>query len=135
MNYNMKNILFGIIISLVVGGCVSATKPAAPLKSAYNAKEMAERWRSNSQPDISSTQKNKQLPDRQGVRPQPLRAPIYKDEQNLEFQDQDGEVSRYSYPVYQADDDNPYVYTPPTPQHYPEDNDADYYYYPLYFSE
>ncbi len=53
------------------------------------------------------------------------------------LQDQDSEVNnnRHGYPVYDPNDDNPYVYTPPTPTNYPADNDADYYYYPLYYGE
>lgn len=77
-----------------------------PVKPQYDAKKMAEDWYANGKM----------------------------------VQDNDEEVSHYSYPVYQADQDNPDIYTPVKPrvapqEQYPADNDADYYYYPLYFSE
>lgn len=88
-------------------GCYSPSTHVDPVRPAYDAKKMAEGWYTN----------------------------------NKTNQDNDDEVGHYGYPVYQTDQDNPDVYVPVSPhkvipdQQYPQDNDAEYYYYPLYFSE
>lgn len=133
--FNIKPICIASI-AVLLNACATHAPPPVP-SSEYNSKAMAQQFRNTGQtihphtakapPKVRANVKGKVL--------YVLPTPAQEGDPNL--QDQDSEVSsnRYSYPVYDGNDDNPYVYTPPTPTNYPADNDADYYYYPLYFGD
>jgi hypothetical protein len=122
-------IIFGIAMCL--NAC--ATPHSAPSPE-YTAKDMAKKWRSNTQSGTNHPVHKSQSRN-SGKTYYVLPPPAEEGDPHLQDQDSEVNRNRYSYPVYQSDADNPYVYAPPTPNNYPADNDADYYYYPLYFGE
>lgn len=123
-----------LMVFFSLGAC--RTTPAITVPPSYNAKALAEKWRASHPEEF---QRHSPHPR---VRPKNKAKILYQmpadiDQEDPSLQDNDAEIGRnkYSYPKYQPDEDNPYVYSPPSPTNYPADNDADYYYYPLYFSE